>query len=78
MADKRNMINDRVLENVTGGAGANSSEFRARRKEFDDAWLALKMEASGFSGMKMAELYDEWELAGYSPDASTFLATKKA
>jgi len=26
----------------------------------------------------MAELYDEWELAGYSPDASTFLATMKA
>jgi len=38
----------------------------------------LKMDSKGFSGMKMAELYDEWELAGYSPDASTFLATMKA
>ncbi|MBE5836791.1 hypothetical protein [Butyrivibrio sp.] len=78
MADKKNMINDENLTEVNGGAGKSSAEFRARRKEFDDAWTMLKMDSKGFSGMKMAELYDEWELAGYSPDASTFLATMKA
>lgn len=78
MADKRNKISDDMLEEVTGGATTSSAEFRARRKEFDEAWAMLNMDSNGFSGMKMAELYDEWELAGYAPDAVTFLSTKKA
>lgn len=78
MANEKNMVSDDILKEVTGGAGHSTDEFRAKRKDFDDAWANLKMDANGFSGMKMAALFDEWEMAGYSPDAATFLASKKA
>ena len=73
MANEKNLLN----EEVTGGAGNSTAEFRARKKEFDDAWMRLKMDSCGYSGMAMAKIYDDWELAGYSPDATTFLSSYK-
>ena len=78
MADERKVLSDEILESVAGGAGQTTAEFREKRKEFDTAWERLKMDSYGYSGMKMATLYDEWEMAGYAPDAATFLSTKMA
>ena len=59
------------LDNVTGGAGG--PKFDAKRKEFDDAWVAIGMEGKGFSGMKRSELFDEWQMSKDGRSATTFL-----
>ncbi len=74
---KKTMINDDVLANVAGGKVSTKVKeitFEDRKKEFEDAWKKLKMDTTGISGMKMAELFDEWEMSGFKVDALSFLS----
>ncbi len=69
--NNQEIIGDEALQSVTGGAGG--AEFDAKRKEFDDAWVAVGMESKGFSGMKRSELFDEWQMSKDGRSATTFL-----
>ena len=73
-------LNDDELQNVAGGKNMTGSElqgFTTRKAEFENAWDALKMEQKGYTGNMRAELFDEWEAAGYTPDAVAFLGRLK-
>lgn len=61
------------MDKVTGGT--SSTQLDANRKEFEEAWDALGMTRKGYSGMRKSELFDEWEMAGYRPDAKVFLSS---
>ncbi len=63
-------LNEEALQNVTGGKGASPD----KRSQFEAAWKMLGMTEKGFSGMRMAELYDDWEFQGFKPDAVAFLS----
>jgi hypothetical protein len=71
--NEKDMLGEEVLQGVTGGAGG--AAFDAKRKEFDDAWIALGMEEKGYSGMTRPELFDSWQLRGGDISAYTFLAS---
>lgn len=64
-------LNDEALQNVTGGKGASPD----KKSQFEAAWRMLGMTQKGYSGMSMAEIYDDWEFAGFTPDAVTFLSS---
>lgn len=73
-------LKDSELEKVVGGKNLTGDElegFASRKKEFEAAWDALKMEEKGYTGNMRAEVFDEWEGAGYKPDAVTFLSKIK-
>ena len=73
-------LNDEELNNVVGGKNMTGDElqgFATKKAEFETAWEALKMEQKGYTGNMRAELYDEWEAAGYKPDAVSFLSKLK-
>ncbi len=72
-------MNDNELEKVVGGTSAGTTGkvgITTKKQEFEAAWNALKLEQQ-YTGMKRAELYDEWEAAGFKPDATTFLLSLK-
>ena len=77
MGENKELLNDAELSGVSGGrrsASKTAADSYNKKKEFESAWATLGMEARGYTGMKRAELYDEWELAGFTPDAVTFLS----
>ena len=73
---EKTMLNDEALVAVAGGAKITAKEptFEDRKKEFETAWKNLKMDDQGISGMRMAQLFDEWEMSEYKLDAATFLS----
>ncbi len=64
-------LTDEALKGVSGGAGNSAQD---KRSQFESAWRTLGMTQKGYSGMRMAEIYDDWEMAGFQPDAITFLS----
>ncbi len=72
---KKELLSEEELRKIAGGK--NDESFAAKREEFEKAWNSLGMDRYGFSGQKMAALMDEWELAGYTPNALTFLANNR-
>ena len=74
--DEKKMANDEVLENISGGKMA-SDDLGRKRAEFEKAWDLLGMDAKGYSGMRMAAIFDDWELAGYKPGAVAFLKAQE-
>ncbi len=70
--NEKMIIDEKELEKVSGGKKAASTSVD-RKAEFEQAWNILHMESKGYSGMARAELYDNWERAGFTPDATTFL-----
>ena len=74
MGDDRAILRDEDLEKVAGGRLAKAAAgAEPKNKEFEAAWKALGLD-SKYSGMKRAEIYDEWEMAGFTPEATAFLA----
>lgn len=73
---EKTMLNDDALVAVAGGTKIKTKEptFEERKKEFETAWKNLKMDDQGISGMRMAQLFDEWEMSEYKLDAATFLS----
>ncbi len=69
--NEKDILDNEALQGVTGGAGG--AKFDAKRKEFDEAWVAVGMESKGFSGMKRSELFDEWQMSKDGRSATTFL-----
>ncbi|MBQ3794682.1 MAG: hypothetical protein II842_00080 [Butyrivibrio sp.] len=74
MSELRKELSDEVLEQAVGGKSLTKSV--SKKTEFEKAWKILDMDGKGISGMKMAELYDDWELSGFEGDALTYLSTK--
>ena len=72
-------ISDSELEKVTGGIETIKpiAVDKTRKQEFEAAWDALKMEQKGYTGNMRAELFEDWEMAEYQPDAVTFLSKMK-
>ena len=70
--DEKKILNDDVLADISGGKKA-TDELSQKKAEFEKAWDLLGMDAKGYSGMRMAAIFDEWELAGYKPGAVAFL-----
>ena len=70
--DKRS-FNDGALAAVAGGVRSSGAVRERKKQEFEAAWSSLNMDGKGFSGMKKAEIFDDWEFAGYSPDAVSYL-----
>ena len=70
--NEKMIIEENELEKVSGGKKAANAPVD-RRAEFEQAWTILHMESKGYSGMARAEMYDSWERASFSPDATTFL-----
>ncbi len=74
----KEMLNEEELLGVVGGRKANSKKAAKagilRKKEFEQAWNNLKMDEQGYSGMKLAELYDEWEMSEFKTDAASFIS----
>ncbi len=68
----KNKVNDKNLEQVTGGAGM---EMNPHEDDFDRALVKLNMDAQ-ISQMSRDEYYLEWKSMGFKPDAETFLKTK--
>ncbi len=65
------MLSDKELENVTGGV--KDGEFADKRNLFEKSWNAMGKETLNCSGMKKAEIFDEWSMAGYPADISGFI-----
>ena len=70
-------LTDEELKNISGGAVGTNPALQAKRDEFDEAWNVLGMEQKGYSGMKRAELFDEWQMSGSKVSALTFLSGLK-
>ncbi len=70
MSDKY-IVNDNELENVVGGT--QSEEFTGERNAFETAWNAMGKETSSCSGMKKAEVFDEWTMANCPADVTGFI-----
>lgn len=74
----KEMLNDNELLGIVGGKKAGSKKAAKasvmRKKEFEAAWNNLKMDEQGYSGMKLAELYDEWEMSDFKTDAASFIS----
>ena len=71
-------LSDSELEKVTGGAETvKPSMDKTRKQEFEAAWEALSMEKKGYTGNMRAELFEDWEMADYTPEAVTFLSKVK-
>ena len=72
-----NKLNDKDLAQVAGGRRAEADDFDLKRNEFETAWTSLNMEKEGYSGMRKAEMFDEWESTGYKTDAKSFILSNK-
>ncbi len=60
MEEKMQLLKVEELEEVVGGSGG--AKFDEKRKESDDARDYLGKNKKGYSGMKRAELFDEWQM----------------
>ncbi len=69
-----NIMSEEALTAVAGGAKSVNLSEDSKKKLFEAAWTGLKMDDMKISGMKKAEMFDEWEMAGFTPDAVTFLS----
>ncbi len=69
-------LSEEALKSVAGGINVNA-EFDEKRTLFEAAWKTLKLDEKGYSGMRMAEIFDDWELSGYKQDAIVFLGQYK-
>ncbi|MBR1855875.1 MAG: hypothetical protein IJ803_02235 [Oribacterium sp.] len=76
MNDKK-LLNENELLNVAGGVRRGAADAEQKKREFEAAWKTLGMEEKGFSGMRRAELFDEWASNNYTPDVTAFLASVK-
>ncbi len=69
--EEKNMLNDMDLENVTGGK--TDADFSDKRNLFENSWNAMGKETANCSGMKKAEIFDEWTMANYPADITGFI-----
>lgn len=66
-------LTDEELKGISGGAGkAIDPKLEKERKEFEKAWERQKKDDLDISGMRRAELFDEWQASGKS--AEVFLS----
>ncbi len=72
-------MNEETLGKVAGGRGYVFERASAdpKEKEFETAWTELNMDAKGLTGTELEDLYAQWQKAGYTPDARTFLTSCK-
>ncbi len=70
-------LTDDELKNVSGGAVAKNPAFDAKREEFDEAWEMLGMEQKDFSGMKRAQMFDDWVSVSSTTTAVSYLSKAK-
>ena len=72
-------LSDIELERVNGGAGTAKQQSldKTKKQEFEAAWDALNMEQKGYTGNMRAELFEDWEVAEFQPDAVSFLSKIK-
>ena len=68
------MINDELLKKVSGGANAQPDDME---RQFEAAWSELGMEAQGYTGTELEDVYAQCQNAGYRPDARTFIENCK-
>lgn len=73
MTDRR-IQKEEELEQVTGGTG-NVPD--GKKREFEEAWYGLGMEAKGYTGTELEDVYAQWQHAAYKPDAGTFISNCK-
>ncbi|MCR5671398.1 MAG: hypothetical protein K6G10_10370 [Butyrivibrio sp.] len=66
-------LNDQDLVNVNGGTQESSLD-PDRQAEFESAWLRAGLNKKTISDMRKAVLFDEWEMANFTPDAYTYLS----
>ena len=64
------MINDKDLEKVSGGTAEYED---IKREEFEKAWDSLQLDAKGHTGTELEDLFTQWQMVGFKPDAATFL-----
>ena len=74
--EEKKLLNDETLERVSGGLLKASDEFSIRKNQFETAWGMLGLNSKDISCMKMAEVFDEWELTGFKLDAVSFLQSQ--
>ena len=74
--EEKRLLNDEALAAVNGGLLKASDQFTLKRNEFENAWKILKLDDEQISGMRMAEIFDEWELNEFKPDALAFLRSQ--
>ena len=58
-------LKDKELAGVSGGLQSNPIDTK-KRSAFEEAWGSLGTQVSEVSNMKKAEIFDEWELAGFT------------
>ena len=69
-----NKINEEMLKKVSGG----TAEFEdLKKEEFEKAWDELKLDRKNLTGTELEDLFTQWQIAGYKPDAVSFLKTCK-
>ena len=71
--DDKKLLKDEVLAGVSGGVKKAADDLSQKKADFEKAWDLLGLDAKGYSGMRMAQLFDDWELDGFKPDAVAFL-----
>ena len=69
--EKKHELNADELELVSGGAGTDKAALKF--KELEKAWNELGFPKHGYTTSSLLAYADEWEAAGYKPDAKTFL-----
>ncbi len=70
MSDKY-LLNEDELGKVSGGVKSRAAN-SGNKAVFEAAWNQLKLDKS-YSGMKRAEIYDDWERDG-CPEPLAYLA----
>ncbi len=78
-------MNDTELDNVTGGAGANtiiggplvSPQEKQRMEQFSQVWRNLGFSATGRTSHEMEGLFEKWKANNYQPAAELFLGSMK-
>ena len=71
--EEKKLLNEETLADISGGLMKASDELSQKKAAFEKAWDLLGLDAKGYSGMRMAQLFDDWELADFKPDAVAFL-----
>ena len=71
-------LNDNELSQVVGGTKeAVASLDKTKKAEFEAAWDALKLDEKGYTGNMRAEIFEDWEAAGFEVSATSFLSKIK-
>ena len=58
MEEKKQPLNEKELEMVTGGSDGDT--YDEKRQAFEKAWTVLAMDSKGFSGIERSELFRKW------------------